>query len=201
MPRAKLRTRELRDHVLAVAVSVLEQEGVVGFTARNIAKQAATSTPALYELFGDRAGLLRAVYYEGFRVLGARLARPAATADPRVDLQALLKVYRTFHAENRMLAELMFSRPFADFRPGLAEADAGEPVRALLVTQVRRCVAAGELDGNATDIALVLDSLVHGLAEAEYAGHLGKSAAVINRRWRLGIAATLAGLAPAGATF
>ena len=43
---------------------------------------AATSTPAVYELFGDKAGLVRELFFEGFRMLAAP-SRPARRADRR----------------------------------------------------------------------------------------------------------------------
>ena len=72
MPRAKQRTPELRDHVLQVAVAMLASEGVAGFTTRKVAEEAETSTPAVYELFGDKAGLVREMFFEGFRLLRRR---------------------------------------------------------------------------------------------------------------------------------
>ena len=57
MPRPKQRTPELRDRMLQVAVATLTAEGAGGLTTRRIAEQARTSTPAVYELFGDKAGL------------------------------------------------------------------------------------------------------------------------------------------------
>ena len=73
MPRPKQRTPELRDRVLQVAVSTLNQDGLSGFTTRRVAEQAGTSVPAVYELFQDKSGLLRAVFFEGFRMLSRRL--------------------------------------------------------------------------------------------------------------------------------
>jgi len=72
VPRAKQRTPELRDRVLQVAVSMLADEGFGGFTTRKVAQGAATSVPAVYELFGDKAGLVREVFFEGFRQLRRR---------------------------------------------------------------------------------------------------------------------------------
>jgi len=43
--------------MLQVAVATLTAEGAGGLTTRRIAEQARTSTPAVYELFGDKAGL------------------------------------------------------------------------------------------------------------------------------------------------
>ena len=72
MPRAKQRTPALRDRVLQVAVELLVRDGPDGFTTRKVAEGAATSTPAVYELFGDKAGLVRAIVFEpNDRIAGA----------------------------------------------------------------------------------------------------------------------------------
>ena len=75
MPRAKQRTPELRDHLLEVAITTLSEEGIARFTTRRVAERAGTSVPAVYELFDDKAGLVRAMFFEGFRLLGAELAK------------------------------------------------------------------------------------------------------------------------------
>jgi AcrR family transcriptional regulator len=194
MPRRKQRTPELRDHVLSVAVALLARDGVAGFTTRSVALAAETSTPAVYELFGDKGGLVRAVFFEGFRLLRARLETLADSADPRRDLVALLALYRTFISENRVLSEVMFSRPFTDFEPGESELEASSSVRIFIVEHVRRCIDAGLLQGDETDIAHVLVALTQGLAAAENARRLGTTQASIDRRWALATAALLDGL-------
>lgn len=198
MPRAKQRTPELRDHVLQVAVEMLGNDGVAGFTTRKVAQEAETSTPAVYELFGDKAGLVREVFFEGFRLLRRYLERLEDSDDPRADLVRVTETFRTFVRENPVLSEVMFSRPFADFDPGPSELKAGSSVRQLIVGRVRRCIEAGLLVGEETDVAHVLFSLAQGLAAAEATGRLGTSRASVNRRWALGIRAVLDGLSPAG---
>jgi len=198
MPRAKQRTPELRGRVLQVAVATLATEGVAGFTTRKVAQEAATSTPAVYELFGDKAGLVREIFFEGFRLLRRRFDPLRETADPRADLVQVVQSLRVFVRENPVLAELMFSRPFADFDPGPLELEAGSAVRLFIVGRVRRCIDAGVLAGDETDIAHVLVSLTQGLAATEIAGWLGTSKASVNRRWALAIRAVLDGLTPAG---
>jgi AcrR family transcriptional regulator len=196
VPRAKQRTPELREHVLRVAVATLAADGVAGFTTRKVARGAETSTPAVYELFGDKAGLVREVFFEGFRLLGERLGRLEDTDDPRADLIEVARVYRAFVRENPVLADVMFSRPFADFDPGPAELAAGAAVREHIVARVRRCIEAGVVAGDATDVAHVLVALAQGLAAQETAGWLGTSQTSIDRRWDLAIAALLEGLVP-----
>ena len=196
MPRAKQRTPELRDHVLRIAVAMLARQGVAAFTTRRVAEEAATSPPAVYELFGDKAGLVREVFFEGFRLLRRRFDRLTEGADPRADLVAVVQALRAFVRENPVLAELMFSRPFKDFDPGPSGLEAGRSVREFVVGRVRRCIDAGILVGDATDVAHVLVSMTQGLAATEMAGWLGTSRASVARRWDIAIRAVLDGLAP-----
>lgn len=194
MPRIKQRTPELRDRVLRVAVATLASEGAAGFTTRKVAEQARTSTPAVYELFGDKAGLVREIFFEGFRALRRAFDELPSTEDPRADLVKLVRAFRRFVVDNPVLAQVMFSRPFADFDPGPAERKAGDAVRHFIVGRVRACVEAGVLHGDVTDIAHVLVALTQGLAATEAAGWLGSSKASIERRWDLGVGAVLEGL-------
>jgi AcrR family transcriptional regulator len=175
---------------------MLSREGASGFTTRKIAESADTSTPAVYELFGDKAGLVREIFFEGFRRLRRRFDGLPETADPRADLERAVASLRGFIRDDPELSEVMFSRPFADFDPGPAEVKAGTAVRLFLVGRVRRCVDAGLLAGDETDIAHVLVSLVQGLAATEMAGWLGRSRASIDRRWALAVRAVLDGLRP-----
>ena len=193
MPRTKQRTPELRDKVLAAAVDLLAGEGAAGLTARSLAARAETSAPALYELFGDKSGVVRELYFEGFRRLFSELSALAETEDPVADLWALATAYRRFLRSNRELAEVMFSRPFTDFSPGEEELEATGSVRILVVGRVRRCIEAGRLRGDETDVAHVFVALVQGMAFAEAAGRLGTSTESVERRWRLAIGTLLNG--------
>src|SRR5262249_16561575 len=169
---------------------------VAGFTTRKVAQDADTSTPAVYELFGDKAGLVRELFFEGFRLLRHRFDGLPETADPHADLVRVVETLRRFMRDNPALAEAMFSRRLADFDPGPAELEAGRSVRLFVVGRVRRCLDAGLLDGDATDIAHVLVSMTQGLAATEMAGWLGTSRASVDRRWTLAIRAVLDGLGP-----
>jgi AcrR family transcriptional regulator len=199
VPRPKQRTPALRDRVLNVAVATLAGQGVAGFTTRKVAEGAATSIPAVYELFGDKAGLVREVFFEGFRKLRRRFDAIEDSADPREDLRRVIAVFRSFIRESPVLAEVMFSRPFADFDPGSEEREAGSAVREFIVSHVRRCIEAGDLRGDPIDIAHVLVALAQGLAAQEAAGWLGTSKASVERRWALAFEGMLGGFARANA--
>jgi AcrR family transcriptional regulator len=194
VPRRKQRTPELRDHVLSVAVGLLARDGVAGFTARNVAREAQTSTPALYELFGDKGGLIRELFFEGFRLLRRHLEAFVETEDPRADVIQIVELYRDFIRENRVLSEVMFAHPFTDFEASRSELRAAGAVRSFIVERVRRCIDAGLMHGDEADIALVLIALTEGLAVAENASRLGTTRKSINRRWALAVDALLDGL-------
>ncbi|MGZ4223272.1 MAG: TetR/AcrR family transcriptional regulator [Solirubrobacteraceae bacterium] len=200
MPRRKLRTPELKQRLRDAAVEVLAREGPGALTTRAVAVAAETSTPAVYELFGDKAGLVREVFFEGFRVLRRQLGATPETDDPVADLRALAVAYRAFINERPQLARVMFSRPFSDFDPEPSELEASASVRILIVHRVQRCIDDGQIAGDATDVAHGLVSLIQGLAEAEIARRLGTSRDSVDRRWRLAIDALLAGLRPGALT-
>ena len=196
MPRVKQRTPEMRERVLQAAMDMLASDGVAGFTTRRLAQHAGTSTPAVYELFGDKAGLVREVFFEGFRLLRQYLDQVRPSQDPRAELVLVIESLRSFAREHSVLADLMFSRPVADFDPGPAERRAGDEVRLFIVAAVRRCVRAGVLQGDEVDIAHVIVAMAQGLAGQETAGWLGTSQQSRDRRWDLAITALLDGLRP-----
>jgi AcrR family transcriptional regulator len=195
MPKPKLRTPALREQVLAAALRILATDGVAALTARRLAREADTSPAAVYELFGDKTGVVRALFFAGFEQLGEALGALGVEGSPREDLVALAQRYRRFIVEQPALAAVMFSRPFASFDPAPEEAAAGAVVRERIVGAVRRAIAAGELHGDPTDVAHACVALVHGLAAAEAAQRLGSSPAAIERRWDVAVRALLRGFA------
>jgi len=117
---------------------------------------------------------------------------PPAT-DPVEALRRLAEGFRQFILANPVLAEVMFSRPFADFEPGPDELAAGSAVREIFVGRIQRCVDKGLLSGDPNDMAHVLLALAQGLAVQEAGRWLG-SGQLIERRWKLGVTSLLAGL-------
>lgn len=193
MPRPKLRNDALRTDVLAAAVRVLETDRTA-VTARAVAGAASTSTAAVYELFGDKSGLLRAVFYDAFRLLRDEMAAVPVTDDARADLVALMAATRQFAISRPMLFEIMFARPFVEFDPDEADTDAAVEIMRTVLGAVGRAQRAGVLHGDRRDIAHVLVSVNRGLIAAELAGTAGSTPSSVERRWRLGIDAVLDGL-------
>jgi AcrR family transcriptional regulator len=194
VPRVKLRTAELRDHVLAVALGALAEDGTSSFTTKRIADAANTSVPAVYELFGDKAGLVRGMFFDGFTQLRDRFDQLIETDDPVADVTSTFQAFRQFVRDRPALVQVMFSRPFAEFAPSRADLLAGASTRQFVERGVARCVEAGVIEGDPNDIAHVLLSVAEGLAQREIAGTLGGTTEALNRRWDLAVSAILTGL-------
>jgi AcrR family transcriptional regulator len=196
VPPAKERTPELRRRILDTAIDVLATDGVTAVTTRRVAEQAGTSPPAIYELFGHKAGLIRELFFEGFRRLLAAFERLDTTDDPAADLAATVSAFRTFASDSPHLFNVMYNRPFDGFEPGRDERSLGDGTRRFVVDRVGRCIRAGVMIGDPTDIAHVLLGSVIGLAIQENAGWLGSTAESRDRRWALTVDVFLHGIAP-----
>jgi AcrR family transcriptional regulator len=198
MPRTKTRTPELAEQVLETALRLLASGGVASLTARRLAQEAGTSPAAIYELFGDKAGVVRAMFFSGFERLADELSARDRDVTPLDDLLELARRYRSFLLAHPALAAVMFSQPFASFDPAPEERAAGSAVREQIVDAARAAIEAGDLDGDPTDIAHGYVALIQGLAAAESSNRLGTSRAAIERRWDLSVRALLAGFGAGG---
>lgn len=196
VPRLKQRTTDLRERGIASALMVLAEQGAAGLTTRTVARRADASVPAIYEVFGDKSGLIREVFFEGFRLLGDELSAVPADTDPVTALRRACEAFRRFVLANPVLAQVMFSRPFADFEPTAEDNKAGLRVSKVFVHHARLAVEAGLLAGNPADIAHLFFAFAEGLAAAEGAHRLGGSKQSVDRRWRLGLNALIEGLKP-----
>ncbi len=195
MARPRVRTAELRATVLARALDLLESEGIEVVTTRRVAALSGTSPPAIYEFFGDKRGLLGAVFFEGFRMLGEQLEALPQSDDPRVDIEAVAWAFRRFGSAHPSLSEFMFARPVADFDPSREQLATSAVVRRIIVGRVKRWVRTQSLTADPVDVAHALLALMMGLAAQERGGWLGSSPGAVAQRWRRGVRALLSGFA------
>jgi AcrR family transcriptional regulator len=170
---------ELATRLVDEAGRILSRVGAAALTLRRLAAAVGVSTMPVYTLFGDKQGLLAAMYREGYRRLGAALAEAAEHADDA--LQALTNLgyaYRGVALANPHLYDLMFGRPVAAFQPDAQAQEVADAAYRPLVDVVRRCLDAGQLTGGEPErIALHLWAVSHGMVSLELAGHLPDDAA------------------------
>src|SRR4051812_50122740 len=85
MPAVKspARTEDVAARLVDEAGRILSSDGAAALSLRRLATATGTSTMAVYTRFGDKQGLLAAVYRAGFVRLGeAMTAAVEAVADP-----------------------------------------------------------------------------------------------------------------------
>lgn len=198
MGRPKLRTAHIRDEVLRQAVQLLERQGPAGLSARHVAAAAGTSTAALYEFFGDKAGLVRAIYFEGFGELRRALERVDDSGNPRDVLVELLRAGHRFAIARPILTEVMTSRPIAEFTPSEEDRRAAtEPVVHLIVVAVERWLRSERSTASADETTALILATHSGLLGTEIAAIAGGALPRSEELYERGVEIILAGvLAP-----
>src|SRR4051812_49646806 len=144
MPAVKSHDADLATRLVDEAGRILSAEGAAALSLRRLATATGTSTMAVYTLFGDKQGLVAAMYRAGFERLGATMA--AATQgsdDPLAALADLGYAYRRAALDNPHLYDLMFGRPIASFAPTPADKEVADSTYRPLVAAVQRCLDAG----------------------------------------------------------
>src|SRR3954451_18159427 len=174
MPAVKPHTADLATELVDAAGRILAAEGAAAMALRRLAQTAGTSTMAVYTLFGDKQGLLAAMYREGYRRLGTAMADAAAGVDDPLEVMVRYgRAYRAAALANPHLYDLMFGRPVPAFAPDEDAKEIADATFQPLVTGVQRCLDAGVFIGDdAERIAFHLWAVSHGMVSLELAGHL-----------------------------
>ncbi|MFD8499155.1 TetR/AcrR family transcriptional regulator [Amycolatopsis sp. NPDC059657] len=173
MPRPKTHDEALRVKLLDRAGVLLSTEGPKALSLRKLAADVDTSTTAVYSLFGSKPDLVSALYIEGFRRFGRRLAAVPRTGDAIEDLVQLGLAYRASALADPHLYPIMFTKSVPGFEPNEeAVRLAAEAANALAVI-VQIGVDAGVfIDVPPTSIAVGCWGIVHGLVTLELNGNL-----------------------------
>jgi AcrR family transcriptional regulator len=197
MPRPRLHDYDqLRQALLDAGGRILAGQGPHALTLRRVASEVGTSTTAVYTLFGDKAGLVLAMFLEGAARLERVFAAVPRTDDPVADLFQLGLAYRANARANPHLYELLFGQPIPEFTPDEAAVRHTRGTFEDLVRAISRCIDAGRFTPtDPYEVAVHLNALVHGLASLELLGRLG-AAQEADRRWHAALHATLRGYQP-----
>jgi AcrR family transcriptional regulator len=158
-------TRRLIDE----GARLLAEQGPAGLSLRKLAAAVGTSTMAVYTRFGDKQGLLAAMYAEGFRRLGERIRTATAVT---ADALTLGHAYRQAALESPHLYALMFGPPPPDLEPSEEAEKAAAATFAPLVEAVRAAVERGGLIGDPQEMSVYFWAVAHGMISLELSGRL-----------------------------
>ncbi|NMO04861.1 TetR/AcrR family transcriptional regulator [Gordonia sp. TBRC 11910] len=128
----------IRAAVTAEAIRILGTEGRAALTARRLARDAQTSTTAVYTYFGSMDDVHRHVRRHALGELIALLDASRATADPVADVVRASAI----HVEHGRRNPAMYRVMFVDQPPDEVD-DPGTAVFTRFAKLVDRCVADG----------------------------------------------------------
>ncbi|MFC4856980.1 TetR/AcrR family transcriptional regulator [Actinophytocola glycyrrhizae] len=163
-----------RAELIEISARLLAEEGSEAMSSRRIAKEAGTSTMAVYTHFGSMSGLVREMVHEGFGRLAAAFDRITWSDDPVRDLAVIGRVYRRTAVSNAHLYSVMFGdRAIAGFELSEEDRQYGRFNLLPVVECAARCVEAGRFRGE--DAMLVAHHMwlaMHGGVTLELNGYL-----------------------------
>jgi AcrR family transcriptional regulator len=158
---------DLVSKMVQIAAELLAREGPAALTARRLAREAGTSTMAVYTHFGGMDQVRVAVRKAAFDGLMETIERVEASEDPVADVALIGLVYGGYARDNPHL----YRATFLEAPLELADMTAGVDAFAPLVAAVQRCLDAGRFSpGPAVPIALQLWTAVHGASTLHLAG-------------------------------
>lgn len=108
-----------RDAIVEAALEVLREEGIANLTSRVVAARAGVSDASVYYHFGDRAGLLKAVFDRGMKPLKFMHEADVSALEPIEVLRAGLASLERFFED--VLPVFHAAQADPDLRAALAE--------------------------------------------------------------------------------
>lgn len=162
----------VRRALLESAARLLGEEGPSALSTRRLAREAGTSTMAVYTHFGGMPALVREIVAEGFRRLYDRVGAVPATPDPVEDLKGMAAAYRAYALADPHVYAVMFgSASLGGYRLREDELDVGLAAFGQLAGAVRRAMTAGLLrEGDPEAVAGQFWSALHGYVMLELSG-------------------------------
>lgn len=162
---AAVSTPDQRRAILDAALVVLARDGEAAFTVRRIAEEAGCSTSGVYTWFGGKAGLVDAIFIEGFESFDAALGPAYASGDAAASGRA----YRRWALDNPTHFLVMFGRAVPGVSPGDAALARGYQSFLRLVDHVH-AIRPDLTDAEAFDWAYHVHATVHGYVLTELTG-------------------------------
>jgi AcrR family transcriptional regulator len=111
--------RTSTDAIVAAGRRILELEGPAGLTMRRVAAEVGVRPPSLYKRVRGRGELIRLIANDLLRELEGIVETAAASGDPRRDLAAIARAFRSFARAHPEGYSLMFGRLPKEWQPDL----------------------------------------------------------------------------------
>lgn len=111
MGRPQLHNEQTAEALLRAAEAIVAAEGADALSVRRVARQAGTTTRAVYTLFESKEGLLVALGTRAFQILGSLVAEATRTEDPAADLvNVMVRAFRGWALEHPALFRIGYAQ-------------------------------------------------------------------------------------------
>ena len=178
--------------LLAAGERAVAEGGLEALSVRGVAAEAATTTRAVYSLFGSRDGLIAALGAHTYNLLGTSLEQLPQTADPQADMVEAGLMFRRFALEHPALFSIGIQRTLTSSELWPQFRAAANDALAVLTRRLARLQDRNLLAGRTVREATIqFHALCEGLAALELRGALATTDA--ERIWRDAFAALIAG--------
>jgi AcrR family transcriptional regulator len=160
----------LRREILDAATRIIGRMGdAEALSIRALSDEVGVTPPSIYRHFDDKTAILRAVVEERFLSFAQRMdAAEKGSRSPFTALRRRCEAYLRFADEEPGHYRVLFSAAsLGPIHIGVTDRPhPGAPSFLALVESVRRCIAAGARPGgDATFVAIMLWSTLHGFAD------------------------------------
>ena len=133
-----------RTTLIDAAARLVAEGGPRSLSARLLAREAGTSTMAVYTYFGSMSAIVREIVHDGFARLQRLFNLVEPTDDPVADMALLGRIYRHNAITNRHVFEVMFGgSSLAGFALTEEDRQHGRYTLTTVVDCAHRCAAAG----------------------------------------------------------
>jgi AcrR family transcriptional regulator len=164
-----------RAALLEATERLVARDGAGALSVRAVAREAGTTTRAVYSLFGSKDGLLvEALASRAFEFLYAENERLATTADPAADLVTIgVQTFRRLVLEHPGLYRIAFQRVVPGLGAGPELSEARQRAWEQLLGRIARLETAGGLgETSLEEAAIALIAMFEGLGNAELRGNV-----------------------------
>lgn len=163
---------DVRSRLLEAAARLLGEEGPSALSTRRLAREAETSTMAVYTHFGGMPALVREIVSEGFARLHERVAAVERGEDTIDYLARIAQAYRVNALENPHIYSVMFgSASLGGYRLHDDELDVGLAAFGQLADATEAAMDAGRLRRDEpAAVAGQLWTALHGYVMLELSG-------------------------------
>ena len=166
--RQRTSSAQIEDRVITAALALLEDEGVVALTVREIARKAGVAPMGLYNHFGGKLDVVDALVRQGHDRFAVALDQPVKGHGIKDRLTDAGLAYRAFAHANPRLYQLMFMRSVTGYEPSTETAISMSHSIQVLVSHITLMQKQGFIRaGEPLEIAQQIWSNVHGYVSLE----------------------------------